>query len=105
MLLAPEVAQVLCQQLAAAHAAAVVVQIVVHDVGVVGIDAGFSVLVLRAVALIVLVEDVVVVHQRVGRVREEVEQELLDLRVVDALHLLRVVEVRALGVEVRQRDA
>ena len=77
-----------------------------HDVGVPGVDARvLGLLVFRAVALVVLVEDVVVVDERVGRLREEVEQELLDLRVEHALHLRRVVEVRALRLEMGQRDA
>jgi hypothetical protein len=79
VLLAPEITQVLRQQLAAAHPPAVVVQIVVHQVGVIGVHARvLAVLILRAVALIVLVEDIVVVDQRVGRVREELEQQFLD---------------------------
>ena len=105
VLLATEVAQVLGEQLAAAHAAAVVVQVVVHEGGVTGVHTRvLVVLVFRAVARVVLVEDVVVVDQRIGRVREELEQELLDLGVEHALHLRRIVEVRALGLEVRQRD-
>ena len=106
MLRAPEVPQVPGEQLAAAHAAAVVVQVVVHDVGVVGVHARvLVVLVFRAVARIVLVEDVVVVDQCIGRAREELEKELLDLGIEHALDFRRVVEVRALGLEMRQRDA
>ena len=106
MLLAPEITQILRQQLAAAHAPAVVVQVVVHQVGVIGVHAGvLAVLILRAVALVVLVEDIVVVDQRIGRVREELEQQLLDLRVVHPLHLSRIVDVCALGLEVRPGHA
>ena len=106
MLLAPEVPQVLRQQLAAAHAAAVVVQVIVHDVGIVGVDARVLLgLVLGAVALVVLVENVVVIHERIGRAREKVQQEPFYLRVVYAFHLRRVVEVPALGLAVRQRNA
>ena len=106
VLLAPEVAQVPGEQLAAAHAAAVVVQVVVHEVGVGGVHTRvLVVLVLRAVALVVLVKHVVVVHQRIGCVREKLQEELLHLRVEHALHLRRVVEVLALGLAVRQCDA
>ena len=105
VLRAPEVPQVLGEQFAAAHAAAVVVQIVVNKGGVTGVHTRvLVVLVFRAVARVVLVEDVVVVDQSISRVREELEQELLDLGVEYALHLRRVVEVQALGLEVRQRD-
>ena len=77
-----------------------------HEVGVIGVHARvLVVLVFRAVARVVLVEDVVVVDQGVGRAREELEEELLDLGVEHALHLRRIVEVRARGLEVRQRDA
>jgi hypothetical protein len=58
----------------------------------------------RAIARVILVEDVVVVDQRIGRVREELEEELLDLRIVDVPYLGRVVDVRALRLEVSQRD-
>ena len=77
-----------------------------HDVGVVGVHTRvFVVLVFCAVALVVLVKHVVVVHERIGRTGEEVEEEFLDLRVEHTLHLGRVVEVLALGLAVRQRDA
>jgi len=60
------------------------------------------VLVFRAVARIVPVEDVVIVDQRIRAPGKELEEELLDLGVEHALHLRRIVEVRALGLEVRQ---
>ena len=76
------------------------------EVGVSGVHAGVpGVLVFRAVALIVLVEDIVVIDQRVGRIREELQQQLLDFRVEHALHFRGVVEVPALRLEMRQRDA
>ena len=72
VLLATEVPQVPGEQLTAAHAAAVVVQVVVHEAGITGIHTRVLVgLVFRAVARVILVEDVVVVDQRIGRVREE----------------------------------
>ena len=87
MLFAPEVPQVLGQQLAAAHAAAVIVQVVMHQRGVAGVHAGVLVgLVFGAVARVVLVEDVVVVDEGVGRIWEKVQQQLLDLRVEHPLH-------------------
>ena len=50
----------------------------VHQVGVIGVHTRVvAVLVFGAVALVVLVEDVVVIDQRVGRIREELEQQLL----------------------------
>ena len=77
-----------------------------HEVGVVGVHTGvLVVLVLRAVAIVVLVKHVVVVHERICRVREKLQKELLHLRVEHALHLRRVVEVLALGLAVRQRYA
>src|SRR5262249_40934173 len=91
---------------AAAHTTAVVVQVVVHDVGVIRIDAWILlVLIFRAVALVILVKHVVVVYQRVRRAGEKVQKELFDLRIVYALDLGRVVEVLALGFAVRERDA
>ena len=70
VLLTPEVPQVLRKQLTAAHAAAVVVQVVVHDVGVEVVHARvLVVLILGAVTLVVLVEYVVVVHERIRRAR------------------------------------
>jgi hypothetical protein len=64
----------------------------VHQVGVIGVHPRVvAVLVFGAVAPVVLVEDVVVLDQRIGRIREELEQELLDLRVEHALHLRRTV--------------
>ena len=103
VLLAPEVSKVLGQQFTAPHAAAVVIQIVVHDVGVVGVYTRvFVVLVFRTVALVVLVKYVVVVHERIRRLREKFQEELLHLRVVHALDFRRVVEVLALGLTVRQ---
>jgi len=72
VLRAPEVPQVPGEQLAAAHPTAVVVQVVVHKVGIIGVHTRVvAVLVFRAVARVVLVEYVVVVDQRIGRVREE----------------------------------
>ena len=77
-----------------------------NDVGVIGVHAGiFLFLIFRAVALIVLVEDVMVVDQRIGRAREKVEKKLFDLRVVDPLHFLGIVEVGAFGFEMGERDA
>jgi hypothetical protein len=88
VLRAPEIPQVPGEQLAAAHAAAVVGQVVVHKVGVTGVHTRvLVVLVFRAVARVVLVEDVVVVDQRIGRIREELEEELLDLGVEHAFCL------------------
>jgi hypothetical protein len=88
------------------HAPAVVVQVVVHQVGVIGVYTRvLAVLILCAVALVALVEDVVVIDQRIGRIREELEQQLFDLRMIDAFHLRRIVDVRALGLEMRQRHA
>jgi hypothetical protein len=70
------------EQLAAAYAAAVVVQVVVHKGGVTGVHTRvLVVLVFRSVARVVLVEDVVVVDQCISRVPEELEAELLDLGV------------------------
>jgi len=78
----------------------------VHNVGVVGVHTrALVVLVLSAVALVVLVKHVVVVHERIRRVREELQEELFHLRVEHALHLCRVVKVLALGLTVRQRNA
>jgi hypothetical protein len=58
VLRAPELPQVFGEQLAAAHAAAVVVQVVVHKVGVIGVHTRvLAVLVFRAVARVVLVEE------------------------------------------------
>src|SRR5712672_1443092 len=66
VLLPTEVPQVLREQLAAAHAATVVVQIVVHEVGIVGVHTRvLVVLVLGAVALVVLIKHVVVVYERI----------------------------------------
>ena len=77
-----------------------------HDVGVVGAHPRvLVVLILLDVASVVLVECVVVVHQRIRGAREELHEELLHLRVEHALHLRRVIEVLALGLAVRQRDA
>ena len=88
------------------HPAAVVVEVVVHEVDVLGVHSRIpGVLVLGAIALVVLVEHVVVVDERIGRVGEEVHEELLDLGVEDPLDFGRVVEVLALRFEVRQRDA
>ena len=102
---APEVAQVLGQQLTAAHATAVVVQVVVDEVGVAAVDARvLVVLILGPVARVVLVEHIVVVDQGVGRAREEVQEELLDLDVEDALNFVRVVEVPAFRLQMRQCD-
>jgi hypothetical protein len=106
MLGAAEVPQVPGQQFATGHAAAVVIEIVVHQVGIVRVDPRvLLVLVLGAVPGIVLVEDIVVIDQGVGRAGEEIEQQLLDLGIKDALHLRRGIEVGAFGVEMRQRDA
>src|SRR5947208_3317914 len=77
VLRAPEVPQVFGEQLAAAHAAAIVVQVVVHQVGVIGVHTRVvAVLIFRPVALVVLVENVVVIDQRIGRIREELEEQL-----------------------------
>src|SRR5208282_5700297 len=106
VLRAPEVAQVLREQLAASYAPAVVVQVVVHVVGVVGIYTRvLVVLILGAVAFVVLVKYVVVVHERIGGVRVKLQQELLHLRVEHALYLGRIVKIPASGLAVRQRHA
>ena len=77
-----------------------------HNVGVLGIHAPvLAVLVLFAHARVVLVENVVVIVQCIGRAREEGEEKLLDLGVEHTLHLRRIVEVRARGLDVRQREA
>lgn len=71
MLFAPKVAKIAREQFAAAHATPIIVQIVMHDVGVLGVHARvFGLLILAAVAGIVLVEDVVVIDQSVGRAGE-----------------------------------
>ena len=106
MLFAPEIAQVLRQQLTAAHPAAVVVQIVMHKVGVFGIHARvFGVLVFGTVARVVLVKGIVVVDQRVRRPREEIQQQLFDFRIEHPFHFRRVVEIGAFGFQMRQRQA
>src|SRR5579871_420563 len=106
VLRAPEVAQVLREQLAAADAAAVIVQVVVNDVGVVGIHARIFVgLILGAVALVVLVKYVVVVHERIRRAGEKLQQKLLHFRVEYALNLGGIIEVLAPGLAVPQRNA
>ena len=63
MLLAAKIPQVLGEQLAAAYPAAVVVQVVMYEVGIVGVHAWvLVVLVFRAVAFVVLVKHIVIVH-------------------------------------------
>jgi hypothetical protein len=77
-----------------------------HEVGVIGVHTGvLAVLVFGAVALVVLVEDVVVVDQCVRRVREEIEQQLFDFGVIHPLHFRRIVDVCAFGLEMRQGQA
>ena len=106
VLLTPEVAQVLGQELAAAQAAAVVVEVVVDDIGVEGVDPRvLIVLILPDRTRVFLVKHIVVIYEGIGCTGEEIEQELLNLRVEHALHLGCVVEILALRFAVGERDA
>ena len=105
VLLASEVPKVLREQLTTAYPAAIIVQVIVHEVGVTGVYTwDLVVLVFLAVALVVLVKHIVVVHKRICRTREILQEEFLHLRVEHSLYLLRVIEVLTLGLTVCQRD-
>ena len=65
--------------------------------------ADLRILVFRSIAWVILIEDIVIVDERVCCIRKELEKKLLDLGVEHAFHLCRVIKIRALGLEVRQR--
>jgi hypothetical protein len=74
----------------------------VHDVGILGVHTRvLGVLVLCSVARVVLVENVVVVDECIGRAGEKFQDELLDFGVEYALDFRRILEVRAFGFEMR----
>ena len=101
VLLAAEITEVLREQLTTTNPATVVVQIVVNEVGVKGVYTwDLVVLVFCAVALVVLIKHVVVVHKRIRRVWEKLQEQFLHFRVEHALHLFCVIEVFALGLTV-----
>ena len=97
VLLAAKIAQIPGQQFTATHATTVVVEVVVHDVGIEGVDPRVHIgLVFNDIPHIVLVEHIMVVDQRIGRAGEELEQQRLYFRVVHASNLFGVINVRAL---------
>ena len=76
------------------------------DVGVVSIDPRILVvLIFLDGPRVVLVKQAVVVHERVSRTGEEIEQEFFYLRVEHALDLGRVIEVLAFRFDMSERDA
>ena len=78
----------------ATDAAGIVVQIIVHQVCVSRVDPWiFVVLILGAVTLVIFVENIVVVDKGVGRIGEKLQQQLLHLRVKNALNLVGIVKV------------
>ena len=65
---AAEVAKILQQQFSAANSATIIVQVVMDQIGVIGIDARvFVVLVFSPVPGVVLIKHIMVVDQRLGR--------------------------------------
>ena len=105
VLLASEVPQVLRQQLPASHAPGIVVEIVVHEIDISGVDSGvLRFLIFPDRAVVVPVEDVVIVDEGIGGTGKEIQEKLLDFRIEDTLHFRCVVEVGAGGVEVGQGD-
>ena len=74
MLFPTKVSQISCQQFTAAHPTAVVIQIVVHQIGVVGIDSGvFGVLVFCSITLVIFIKDVVIEDEGVAGIREKLQ--------------------------------
>ena len=105
MLGAPEVPQVLRQQLAATHTARIVVEIVVDEVHIVRVDARvFGILILGRVTREIHVEDVVVEDQGIGGVGEEIQQQPLHLGIKHTFDFLVIVKVTACGFAVCQRN-
>jgi hypothetical protein len=74
-LFATKVPEVSSQQFPTTHPPAVVIQIVVHQVGVVGVDAWvFGILIFGTIAFVIFVKDVVIEDEGVAGIREKCQQ-------------------------------
>ena len=92
-----EVAKIFQQQFSAANSATIIVQVVMDQIGVIGIDARvFVVLVFSPVPGVVLIKHIMVVDQRLGRPGKVIQQQLLHFWVKHALHFSMIVEVLTL---------